>query len=48
MTPEEREQVNALCREIQAELDPARFLVLIQELTELLTPREKLALIRMS
>jgi len=43
MTPEEREQVNALCREIQVELDPARFLVLIEELTNLLTQRESLA-----
>jgi hypothetical protein len=41
MTPEERERVNALCREIQVERDPARLLVLIEELTKLLTQREQ-------
>jgi hypothetical protein len=41
MTPEERERVNRLCREIQVELDPARFFVLIEELTTLLTQTEQ-------
>ena len=41
MTPEEREQVNSLCREIQVELDPARFLVLSEELSRLLTHGEE-------
>jgi len=41
MTPEERERMNSLCREIQVELDPARFLVLSEELTRLLTHREE-------
>jgi hypothetical protein len=41
MTPEEGEQVGRLRREIRVELDPARFLVLIEELTKLLTEREQ-------
>ena len=41
MTPEERERVNTLCKEIQFELDPARFTVLIEELGQLLTKSER-------
>jgi hypothetical protein len=41
MTPEERDQMSTLCREIQAEQDPARFVVLIEELAQLLTHKDK-------
>lgn len=40
MTPEEFDRVSTLCREIQVELDPARFLILIEEFTDLLTQGE--------
>lgn len=40
MTPEEPVRVNTLDREIQVERAPARFLVLIEELTKLLRQRD--------
>ena len=41
MTPEERERMNTLYREIQVESDPARFVALMEELTQLLTQKER-------
>jgi hypothetical protein len=40
MTPEEREWMNWLCKQIQVERDPKRFAKLIVELNELLGARE--------
>jgi hypothetical protein len=35
MTPEEREKMNALCRQIQDEKDPKTFTELLEELNRL-------------
>jgi hypothetical protein len=39
-TPEEREKLNQLCKQIQSETDPAKLTALLQELDELLEKRE--------
>jgi hypothetical protein len=41
-TPEEREKLNQLCKQIQSETDPAKLTALLQELDELLEKRESL------
>jgi hypothetical protein len=40
MTPEEREWMNWLCKQIQVERDPKRFAQLILELNEVLATKE--------
>jgi len=40
MTPEEREWMNWLCKQIQVERDPKRFAQLILELNEVLATTE--------
>lgn len=40
MTPDEREQMYELCREIQVEKDPAKFHVLIEKLNDLLAKKD--------
>jgi hypothetical protein len=40
MTPEERERMNWLCKQIQDETDPKRFGQLIAELNEVLAAKE--------
>jgi hypothetical protein len=41
MTFEERELLNRLCQEIQAEKDPARFALLLEELNRFLATKDK-------
>lgn len=41
MTPEERELMNTLCREIQDEKDPKRFSELVRELDEVLARKDE-------
>jgi hypothetical protein len=41
MTLEERELLNTLCQEIQAEKDPARFAILLEELNRFLATKDK-------
>jgi hypothetical protein len=41
MTPEERERMNELCRQIQIEKDPAKFSALVEELNKLLEEKEE-------
>jgi hypothetical protein len=41
VTPEEREQMNLLCRRIQEENDPKTFGGLVRELDELLSTQEE-------
>lgn len=38
MTPEEREKMNTLCKQLQEEKNPQEFTKLIRELIELLEP----------
>jgi hypothetical protein len=41
MTPEEREQMNQLCKSIQEETDHAKYLQLVHELIELIAVNER-------
>lgn len=41
MTPAEQEQMNELCRKIQAEKDQGKFSALIEELNRLLAKKEE-------
>lgn len=41
MTPEEREQMDELCKRIQEERDPQKFSELVAELDELLSTKEE-------
>lgn len=41
MTPNEREQMNELCKKIQDEKDQAKFDSLVEELNQLLTMKEE-------
>ena len=41
MTPEEREQLNALCKRVQEEKDPVKFGVCVHELNALLEAKER-------
>jgi hypothetical protein len=46
MTPEQRERMNQLCKQIQIEQDPNRFSELAQELERLLTPKSSRNLVQ--
>ena len=41
MPPEEREKMNALCRQIQDEKDPRKFAALLEELEGLLNSKRE-------
>jgi len=41
MTPDEREEMNRICRLIQDERDPVKFANLVQQLIELLERKEQ-------
>lgn len=41
MTPEQREEMNRLCRLIQDEKDPEKFSVLVEDLLQFLERREQ-------
>lgn len=41
MTPDERERMNELCRQIQVEKDQRKFAALIEELNELLAKKDE-------
>jgi hypothetical protein len=41
MTPEERERMNGLCRQIQIEKDQRKFSALIEELKQLLAKKNE-------
>jgi hypothetical protein len=40
VTPEQRERMNELCRQIQVEQDQKKFIALVQELNDLLEQKE--------
>ncbi len=41
MTPDEREQMNRLCKQIQDEKDQKKFTALIEELNQLLAKKDE-------